>query len=75
METRDPGAAASRRIKKWLSSGGRVEMGHFTEFARAMELKPEPAVASKLAQIWNEVGVTQGIFYVHSGRRCSTDEN
>lgn len=37
-------------------------MGHFTEFARAVELKPEPAVASKLMQIWNEVGVKQGIF-------------
>lgn len=37
-------------------------MGHFTEYARAVELKPEPAVASKLVQIWNEVSVKQGTF-------------
>eukprot|EP00904_Undaria_pinnatifida_P007193 jgi/Undpi1/3603/HiC_scaffold_16.g06974.m1 len=55
VETRDPRAAATRRIQKWLESGGRIEMGHFTEYARAVELRPEPAVASKLAQIWNEV--------------------
>ncbi|CAM9229407.1 unnamed protein product [Laminaria digitata] len=55
VETLDPGAASTRRIKKWLASGGRIEMGHFTEYARAVELKPEPAVASKLVQIWNEV--------------------
>lgn len=35
-------------------------MGHFTEYASAVDLKPEPSVASKLAQIWNEVGVKQG---------------
>ena len=64
METRDPRAAATRRIKKWLESGGRIEMGHFTEYARAVELRPEPAVASKLAQIWNEVGRKQGMLLV-----------